>query len=142
MNVDSATSGPWILKSLKVSSGTDEQATATLNLVDENGDEKIKSADADGPVEAAFMALEDTTGIDLILKNFELHSATVGEDAQGEATVTVEFNGQSFRGHGTSTDIVEAACRAYLEVINRILRRRERGLQDTPAASDINRASI
>jgi 2-isopropylmalate synthase len=142
MNVDSSTSGPWILKSLKVSSGTDEQATATLNLVDENGDEKIKSADADGPVEAAFMALEDTTGIDLILKNFELHSATVGEDAQGEATVTVEFNGQSFRGHGTSTDIVEAACRAYLEVINRILRRRERGLQDTPAASDINRASI
>jgi 2-isopropylmalate synthase len=142
MNVDSSTSGPWILKSLKVSSGTDEQATATLKLVDEDGDEKINSADADGPVEAAFMALEETTGIDLILKNFELHSATIGEDAQGEATVTVEHGGQSYRGHGASTDIVEAACRAYLEVINRILRRRERGLDTGLYPTDINRASI
>ncbi len=142
MNVDSSSSGPWILKSLKVSSGTGEQATATLNLVDENGDEKIETAKADGPVEAAFRVLEFTTGIDLILKKFELHSATVGEDAQGEATVTVEYNGQSYRGHGTSTDIVEAACRAYLEVINRILRRRQLGLLDGQLTSDINRASI
>ncbi len=142
MNVDSSSSGPWILKSLKVTSASGEQSTATLNLIDENGDEKIETAKADGPVEAAFSVLECTTGIDLILKNFELHSATVGEDAQGEATVTVEYNGQSYRGHGTSTDIVEAACCAYLEVINRILRRRERGLEDGHPASDINRASI
>ena len=142
MNVDSSSSGPWILKSLKITSGTDEQATATLNLIDENGDEKNESAHADGPVEAAFSALENATGIDLILKNFELHSATIGEDAQGEATVTVEYNDQSYRGHGTSTDIVEAGSRAYLEVINRILRRRELGLGDDPVATDINRASI
>ena len=142
MNVDSTSSGPWILKSLKVTSGTDEQATASLRLIDENGAEKIESAQADGPVEAAFSALESTTGIDLILKKFEIHSATIGEDAQGEATVTVEYNGQSYRGHGTSTDIVEAACRAYLEVINRILRRRELGLEDRAAAADINQASI
>ncbi len=142
MNVDSASSGPWILKSLKVISATAEQSTATLKMINENGDERNESAQADGPVEAAFSVLESTTGIDLILKNFELRSATVGEDAQGEATVTVEYNGQSYRGHGTSTDIVEAACRAYLEVINRILRRRERGLEDGRLASDINRASI
>jgi hypothetical protein len=35
----------------------------------------------------------------------------------------VEYNGQSFRGNGISTDIVEAAARAYLEVINRVARR-------------------
>jgi 2-isopropylmalate synthase len=142
MNVDSASSGPWILKALRVSSGTDEQATATLILIDENGDEIEQSAKADGPVEAAFSVLENTTGIDLILKKFELHSATIGEDAQGEATVTVEFNSQSYRGHGASTDIVEAACRAYLEVINRILRRRDLGLLDGKDATGINRALI
>ncbi len=142
MHVDSSTSGPWILKSLTVSSATDQQATATLQLIDENGDEKNESAHADGPVEAAFSALERATGIDLILKHFELHSATIGEDAQGEATVTVEYNDQSYRGHGTSTDIVEAGSRAYLEVINRILRRRELGLEDVRDTSDINRASI
>ncbi len=142
MNVDSSSSGPWILRSLTVTSSTDEQATATLHLIDENGAEKNESAIADGPVEAAFSALESATGVDLILKNFELHSATIGEDAQGEATVTVEYNDRSYRGHGTSTDIVEAGSRAYLEVINRILRRRELGLEDVQIASDINRASI
>jgi 2-isopropylmalate synthase len=142
MNVDSASSGPWLLKSLVVTSGTNVKASATLNLIDENGAEKNETANADGPVQAAFSALENATGIDLVLKNFELHSATIGEDAQGEATVTVEYNGQSYRGHGTSTDIVEAGCRAYLEVINRILRRRELGLEDSRIPSDINRASI
>ena len=142
MNADSSSSGPWILKSLTVTSGTDEQATATLHLIDENGAEKNESAKADGPVEAAFSALERATGVNLILKKFDLHSATIGEDAQGEATVTVEYNDRSYRGHGTSTDIVEAGSRAYLEVVNRILRRRELGLEDVQIASDINRASI
>ena len=142
MNVDNSSAGPWTLKSLQITSGTDMDATAMLNLLDEGGDEKKLAATADGPVEAAFIALEQCTDINLTLKNFELHSATVGEDAQGEATVTVEFNGQSYRGHGASQDIVEAAARAYLEVINRILRRRERGMDDAPLDSDINRASI
>ncbi len=142
MNVDNSSAGPWTLRSLQITSGTDMDATAMLHLIDENGDERKIAATADGPVEAAFNALEQASDINLTLQNFELHSATVGEDAQGEATVTVDYNGQPYRGHGASQDIVEAAARAYLEVINRILRRRERGLQDTPVDSDINRASI
>jgi len=142
MNVDNASAGPWVLRSLQVTSGTDLDATAMLCLIDENGRESKVAATADGPVEAAFIALEEATGINLSLRNFELHSATVGEDAQGEATVIVDFNGQSYRGHGASQDIVEAGARAYLEVINRILRRRERGLEDSASMGDINRASI
>jgi 2-isopropylmalate synthase len=142
MNVDNSSAGPWILKSLQITSGTDIDATATLQLVDESGAELKKAATADGPVEAAFIALEEASGITLNLQNFELHSATIGEDAQGEATVTVEFDNQPYRGHGASQDIVEAAARAYLEVINRILRRRERGITGGDVESDINRASI
>jgi 2-isopropylmalate synthase len=142
MNVDNSSIGPWLLQTLQVTSGTNVDATATLRLKNETGQEVLQSATAGGPVEAAFSALEQATGIDLVLKNFELHSATIGEDAQGEATVTVEYNAQSYRGHGASTDIVEAAIRAYLEVTNRILRRRERGLDQVPEKSDINRASI
>jgi 2-isopropylmalate synthase len=142
MNVDNSSSGPWTLQTLQIISGTDQNATATLRLMGENGVIKDEAATADGPVEAAFKALEQATGINLILKNFELHSATVGDDAQGEATVTVEYNDQSYRGHGASTDIVEAASRAYLEVTNRILRRRERGLDDAPDDNSINQALI
>ena len=142
MNVDNSSAGPWTLKSLQITSGTGVDASATLELIDEKGDQISKQAIGDGPVEAAFSALEEASGIDLTLKNFELHSATVGEDAQGEATVIVEFNGQPFRGHGASQDIVEATCRAYLEVINRILRRRELGLDEIKTATDVNRATI
>lgn len=142
MNVDNSSAGPWTLHSLQITSGTAIDATAMLELIDENGKHQEVSATADGPVEAAFIALERATGIDLTLQNFELHSATVGEDAQGEATVTVDYNGQPYRGHGANQDIVEAAGRAYLDVINRILRRRERGLDDKASDSDINRALI
>jgi len=142
MNVDSSSTGPWVMRSLQVSSGTDRAATATISLVDESGKEITKTANASGPVEAAFDALEQATGVHLTLQNFELHSATVGDDAQGEVTVVVDYEGQPYRGHGTSVDIVEAGSRAYLEVINRVLRRRDRGLDSLPAASDINRASI
>ena len=142
MNVDNAATGPWTLQSMSITSGTDQVAAAELLLIDENGEQSEVSATAEGPVEACFNALEQATGINLTLKNFELRSATAGDDAQGEATVTVEFDGDSFRGHGTSVDIVEAASRAYLEVINRIFRRRERGLLPDSAENDINRASI
>jgi 2-isopropylmalate synthase len=111
-------------------------------LTDDRGKSAEKTATADGPAEAVFRALELATEIDPVLKSFDLHSATSGEDAQAEATVVVDYGGQTFRGHGTSTDIVEAGGRAYLEVINRILRRRERGTLDRPGTGDINQASI
>jgi 2-isopropylmalate synthase len=142
LNVDSSSTGPWALQGLDVRSGTGQIASATVTLLNEDGSSAEESANGDGPVEAAFEALERATGVQLILKDFEIHSATAGDDAQGEATVTVEYNDQSYRGHGASTDIVEASSRAYLEVINRILRRRQRGLDEQKARPDFNRASI
>ena len=69
--------------------------------------------------------MRQRSATDLDLRNFEVRSVSIGEDAQGEVTVTVEYNGQSFRGNGISTDIVEAGARAYLEVINRVSRRNQ-----------------
>ena len=82
------------------------------------------------------------TGVLLTLKNFELHSATMGEDALGEVTVTVEHDGDSYRGNGTSVDIVEAGSRACLEVMNRILRRRKPPAGDADSAASAERATI
>ena len=129
MNAGNASSGPWMLKSLEVQTHTDQPATAAVTLIGEDGKEVSQSAHGDGPIAAAFQALESVTDVELVLRNFELHSASIGEDAQGEVTVTVEYDGQSFRGRGTSVDIVEAGCRACLEVMNRILRRRQLGVQ-------------
>jgi 2-isopropylmalate synthase len=141
MNVDNASTGPWILQSLEVQTSTDQPANATVALIDENAEVVSASAEGDGPIAAAFQALEQVTGVVLTLKNFELHSATRGEDALGEVTVTVDHDGSSYRGNGTSVDIVEAGSRACLEVMNRILRRKERS-GDTNSAADVERATI
>jgi len=45
-----------------------------------------------------------------------------GADAQGRAALTVHHNGRELCGRGVSTDIVEAAAQAALEVVNRIER--------------------
>jgi 2-isopropylmalate synthase len=142
MNVDNASAGPWTLRSLETQTQTDEPASATVVLVNEDGAESAVTASGDGPVAAAFQALEEITGINIALKNFELHSASVGEDALGEVTVTVQHDGNDYRGNGTSVDIVEAGSRACLEVINRILRRRTRPASDTDSTARMERATI
>ena len=111
-------------------------------LVGEDGNEAAFDAQGDGPIAAACHALERLTGVEFTLRNFELHSASVGEDAQGAVTVTVEHDGDSYRGHGTSVDIVEAGTRACLEVINRILRRRARPGGRRDPSADASRATI
>ena len=80
--------------------------------------------------------------MELVLRNFELHSTSIGEDAQGEVTVTVDYDGLTYRGRGASVDIVEAGSRACLEVINRILRRRQLGQDDIDSTASMERATI
>ena len=125
MNVDFGQAGPWSIEELHITAGTGAIAAAAVRLSHSDGREISEASVGDGPVAASFGALERATGIELELKNFEVQGVTTGDDAQGEVTVTVEYQGQSFRGHAVSTDIVESAAMAYLEVINRVLRRIE-----------------
>jgi len=142
MNVDGASTGPWSLQKLEVQTSTDNLANATVTLVDKTDMPVMATATGDGPVAAAFAALAELTGIQVTLKKFDLHSASIGDDAQGEVAVTVEYDELVYRGNGASVDIVEAAARACLEVTNRILRRRDREGEDGKAAADISRATI
>ena len=132
LNTEGVRPGPWTMQKLHTSAGTDELATGKVSLSHEDGRTVDESTEGDGPIEAAFKAIEQATGVETDLKNFEVRSVTVGDDAQGEVTVTLEYNGRSYRGNGISTDIVEAGALAFLEVINRICRRQESGVADGP----------
>ena len=119
LRADNSDQGPWVLTALRTASqGGNGEATITLTHTD--GSRIERSARGDGPVDAAFKAVEDATGIRPKLQKFELRSLSEGEDAQGEAVVYVEYNQRSYRGASATTDIVESATRAFLEVINRI----------------------
>ena len=67
-------SDPGALKKLEVQTSTDELAKATVALVGQDVAEVSATAQGDGPVAAAFAALEQLTGVALTLKKFDLHS--------------------------------------------------------------------
>jgi 2-isopropylmalate synthase len=120
LRAEGAVDGPWTLVRLATAADSGEASRATVKLRHVDGREIQRDARGDGPVDAAFQALEAATGVQATLRQFELRSLSAGEDAQGEALVVVEYGGRSYRGASVSTDIVEAATRAFLEVINRI----------------------
>jgi len=129
LNADGGTLNTWQLIDLETSSGSSWGAHAELELKKIDGSIHQASTEkksSSGPIESVFNAIEEITGYNLELTNFEIHSVSVGEDAQGEVTVTVSYEGQDFRGHGISTDIIESGALAYLEVINRIERNKNR----------------
>ena len=99
-----------------------------------------RRATGDGPVDAAFKAVEDATGIKVTLRSFEVRSVSKGEDAQGEALVTVEYAGRTHRGTSVTTDIVESGVRAFLEVINRIELGREAGRAGAEGRREVREA--
>ena len=117
---DDAGSGPWSLASLRIASGDGPRASAEAELLHADGSRRCEAATGDGPVEAAFCAIERATGIAVELKSFDIRNITVGEDAQGEAVVAVAHAGRTWQGKGFDTDIIQASALAFLQAVNRI----------------------
>jgi 2-isopropylmalate synthase len=112
--------GPWRLTALRIRSGDGPRASADVELLHGEGRACRESATGDGPVEAAFRAIERATGIEVELKSFDIRNVTVGEDAQGEAVVSVAHGGRMWQGKGFDTDIIQASALAFLQAVNRI----------------------
>jgi 2-isopropylmalate synthase len=120
LRAEGSAAGPWTLVELATEARSNSAAHAQVRLVHSDGRTVERGASGDGPVDAAFKAIEAATGIAVVLRKFEVHAVSEGEDAQGEARVYVEYNHKTYRGASVSTNIVESATQAFLEVINRI----------------------
>ena len=120
MRVETSAAGPWSLQGLTVTTSSNTAASVSVKLAHIDGRVIEGQVSAEGPVDAVVKAIDQATQTSVQVRKFEVHSVTVGEDAQGEAVLTVEHNGRSYRGTGVSTNIIEAAAQAYLEVVNRI----------------------
>ncbi len=77
----------------------------------------------DGPVDAIFRAINAASGVGAALREFHIDAVTEGQDALGEVSVVVEVQGQTGSGQGVSTDIIEAAARAYVRALSVALAR-------------------
>ncbi|MBV8734807.1 MAG: 2-isopropylmalate synthase [Solirubrobacterales bacterium] len=101
---------------------------ATVGILRPDGAIVKGSFTGDGPVDAIFRAINAATGRDARLREFRVDAVTGGQDALGETSVVLELGGSdrvSGSGQGVSTDILEAAGRAYVRALSNALRRRE-----------------
>lgn len=75
----------------------------------------------DGPIDSAFRAIEQCIGHHYELDDYQVQSVTEGKEALGSALVRLRYNGKLYSGNGTSTDIVAASIRAYINALNKIV---------------------
>jgi len=108
----------WQLDSFMVNSGTKVTPEATVTLKKKG---KLRSGVSigDGPVDACFKAVDKITQNTFKLEDFRLEAVTSGKDALGQASLTLKANAKTVAGRGSSTDIIEAAVRAYVDAINK-----------------------
>lgn len=104
---------------LRASSETGEMPQAAVTLV-VDGQEKRAVAKGDGPVDAAFKAIESIVRSDTHLQLYSVNAITSGTDSQGEVTVRVEKGGRIVNGQGADTDIVVASAKAYIHALNKM----------------------
>jgi 2-isopropylmalate synthase len=90
----------------------------------------------DGSVDSVFGAINAASGVAARLREFRIDAVTEGQDALGEVSVVLDFNGRSAAGQGVATDVVEAAARAYLRALTTLTRLEQAG-DDAPAAADL-----
>lgn len=108
------------LEFLQTNSGTGMVPTATVRI-SHKGQLIEEAAVGDGPVDAVYKAIDKITKKTVKLLDYKLAAVSGGKDAQGEVTVQLEVTkGQTVRGKGASTDIIEASAKAYLSAVNRI----------------------
>ncbi len=107
------------LISFRCCSETGERPFAEIILV-LGEEERRASSSGDGPVDAAFKAIDSVvqSGTELLL--YSVNNITTGSDAQGEVTVRLDKAGRIVNGQGSDTDIVVASAKAYINALNKL----------------------
>ena len=108
------------LISYVINNGNIISASAQITL-EKDGNAMPGICIGDGPVDAAFKSIEQIIGFHYELDDFQIQSVTEGKQALGSAVVRLRFNGKLYSGNGISTDILEAAIRAFLGAVNKIV---------------------
>lgn len=97
-------------------------STSVAHMVLEKDGQKLEGvAIGDGPVDAAFLAIENILGCHYEVDDFQVRSVTEGREAMGETLIKLRSNSKLSSGHGISTDIVGSSIQAYISALNKIV---------------------
>lgn len=107
------------LKSYVINNGNIITPTAHIEL-EREGKVLQGFCIGDGPIDAAFLAIEHITGHHFELDDFQIQSVTEGRGAMASSVVKLRHNGKPYSGKGISTDIVGASINAYINALNKI----------------------
>ena len=108
------------LDTFVITSGNTISSTAHIKLT--KNDQPLEGVSiGDGPIDAAFVAIENITGCHYELDDFQLQAVTEGREAMGQTVVKLRSGGKVYSGKGISTDIVAAGIHAYLSALNKIV---------------------
>jgi 2-isopropylmalate synthase len=75
-------------------------------------------AAGEGPIDAAYNAINDALKKDAKLLDYVIESVTGGTDAQGAVSVKLSVGDKTVKGYGVSVNIFEASILAYLNALN------------------------
>jgi 2-isopropylmalate synthase len=122
------------VKEVEIYCGTNGPQRAVLTL-DIDGEEVTTTSRGSGPVDALFNAIRKLVPHENAkLERYEVHAVTGGTDAQAEVSVLLSEDGRTVRGRGAHHDTMVASARAYVNALNKLLLKRERGPVQSRAA--------
>jgi 2-isopropylmalate synthase len=109
----------YVLESYKVRTGNGEAPEARVRLRREEVTLEA-SSEGDGPIDAIFKAIDKIVGAFHKLEDWQVKAVTETKEAMGISIVRISRDGRHALGRGSSTDILKASAKAYVEAINRI----------------------
>ncbi|MCR5732130.1 MAG: hypothetical protein K6G51_04250 [Sphaerochaetaceae bacterium] len=100
---------------------TSNKVNSVTNVVLDKGGENLSgNGVGGGPIDSAFMAIEQCVGHQYEVDDFQIQAVTEGKESLGSALVRLRSDGKLYSGNGLSSDIVGASIRAYINALNKI----------------------
>jgi 2-isopropylmalate synthase len=119
------------LVEVQVTCGTNALPVAAVCLQGPEGETTWATSHGNGPVDAAFKAVDSIVNLKNELLEYSVQAMTEGVDALGKVAVRIqggvvlgdtgEEEQRVFLGRGADTDIIVASAKAYLFALNRLL---------------------
>src|SRR5262249_34964906 len=100
---------PYTLIDLQVLAGTQRSRIASVTIRDRDSqEERTLTGTGTGPLEAVIHCLQQAIPVSAEFEDLEIHSLSTGEDAHGEAIVSIVYNNRRYTGTAVHNDIILA----------------------------------